>query len=172
MAPHRARCAFQFLKLCKEMRGKADFGGLWNARKLSRESLQQKAGFEPEIDSTLCPICEDISEPSCYCTTLVVARTGGLHRGHWKMRVWRHLFQSDTLASSLMDVQVVIALQKGEIFIRASRADIKKILGINAINWGRVCPAMGGSLQPSQKYSWALATFHYNKLLCFEVFWP
>jgi len=52
-----------------------------------------------------------------------------------------------------MDVQVVIALQKGEIFIRASRADIKKILGINAINWGRVCPEMGGSLQPSQKYS-------------------
>jgi len=78
---------------------------------------------------------------------------------YWWLASWplkrkgcQHSFKSGTLASSLMDVPTVLALQKSEEFLRASRADIKELLGMEVINWGRVCPGAGGSLQPSLRY--------------------
>jgi hypothetical protein len=46
-----------------------------------------------------------------------------------------------------MDVPAALALQKRERFLRASRADIKESLGMDIINWSRVCPGVGAFSQ-------------------------
>ena len=120
------------------MRGKADFGALWNVREFFRGACCQKSTYKPGYLIS-CPTYETISESSCF----VVQR--------WRWLVLMACIVACMMTneqksspglvskrSSHMDVPAAPALQVDEGFLRASCADIKVLLAWRTLT-GVVC---------------------------------